>query len=81
LDDILDTVDAAWIADEVSGTTCGPEELPQLTASYELSEALNGRLTVIPYFSDRAVLILEAEWRGDWGIAFITLAALLTSSL
>lgn len=78
VDDILDSVDADWIADAVSGTPCGPEGLPQLTAPYEITDALNGALTLLPYATDQVVLILEAEWRGDWGIAFVTLGMLLS---
>ncbi|MBU2993522.1 hypothetical protein Q4555_13230 [Octadecabacter sp. 1_MG-2023] len=80
VDDLLETVEAEWIADAVSMTPCGPDDLPQLSATYQITEALNGQLTVLPYATDQVVLMLEAEWRGDWGLAFVTIAALLTPS-
>lgn len=76
VDDILDTVAAEWIADAVSATPCGPEQVPQLSAPYSFTDDLNGQLTLLAYATDQVVLILEAEYRGDWGIAFVTLAAL-----
>lgn len=78
VDDLLDTVDAAWIADAVGDTPCGPEELPQITGTFASGEDLSGRVTVIGYFSDRMVVLTQVDLRGDWGIAFVTIAALLT---
>ena len=78
VDDILETVEAEWIADAVSETPCGPRELLQLTASVDMGEQGGGAVTFIPYFEDQIVMISEVEIVGDWGIAFVTEAALLT---
>ena len=78
VDDLLDTVNADWIADAVSATPCGPEDLPQLSAIYAVDEDLSGQLTLVAYATDQVVLLLEAEWRGDWGLAFVTAATLMT---
>ena len=78
VDDILETVEAEWIADAVSETPCGPEDLLQLTAPLDLPPRMAGTVTLIPYFSDRVVIIAEVEMRGDWGLGFVTMAALLT---
>lgn len=80
VDDILETVEAAWIADEVSLTPCGPEELPQLQIILRDGEASSGVMVIVPYFSDKMVAISEVEMRGDWGLAFVTSAALLTAT-
>ncbi|MCF2872726.1 hypothetical protein L0664_16770 [Octadecabacter sp. G9-8] len=78
VDDILDTVEADWIADAVSGTPCGPRDLLQLTATVDMGEQGGGAVTFIPYFDDQIVMISEVEIVGDWGIAFVTEVALLT---
>lgn len=78
VDDILATIDAEWIADDVSLTPCGPETLPQLSAPLELAPDFNGRVTLLPYFTDQVLMIFEYEFRGDWGLAFVTEGALLT---
>ncbi|WP_281982386.1 hypothetical protein [Thalassorhabdomicrobium marinisediminis] len=78
VDDMLDTVEAAWIADAVSDTPCGPEELTQLSAEVRVDDVITGHVTLIPYFTDRVVLIAEVETRGDWGLAFVTHGLLLT---
>jgi len=80
VDDLLATTEAEWIADELSDTLCGPAELPQLIARYEFSEDLSGQVTLIPYFEDRVLAILEAEWVGEWGIAFVTITTLMARS-
>lgn len=70
VDDLLETAEVAWIADEVSLTPCGPEELPQVSAElYELGVGegqsadrdVTGRVTVLPYFSDKMVILVEAQ--------------------
>ena len=78
VDDLLATTEVEWIADDLSDTVCGPESLPQLSAAYEVSEDLNGQLTLIPYFEDRVLAVLETEWTGEWGIAFVTVTTLMT---
>lgn len=78
IDDMLDTVEADWIADDLSETPCGPEGLPQLTHKLDIEGTIAVRVTVIPYFTDAVLLISEAEMTGDWGLAFVTTAALLT---
>lgn len=79
VDDLLETVEAEWIADRVSETPCGPEALPQFSARFGDEEtAWAGRVTLVPYFTDQIVLLAEIEMTGAWGIAFTTYAALLT---
>jgi len=78
VDDILETVEAEWIADDVSLTPCGPEGLLQLTVAIPLAEGETASVILLPYFSDRLVMIGEREMRGDFGLAFVTMAALLT---
>ena len=77
VDDILAAVEAEWIADAVSATPCGPEDLPQLSATFARGAEVSGRITLVPYFTDQVVMIVEAELTGDWGLAFLTQAALL----
>ncbi len=77
VDDILDTVEAPWIADALSMTPCGPEGLQQLNVPVETTPEVNAVVTLIPYFTDGLLLISEAEVTGEWGIAFITSAGLL----
>lgn len=77
VDDILETVEAEWIADAVSTTPCGPDGLLQLSATSNANENETSRVTVVPYFSDKVVVIIESELTGDWGLGFITIAALL----
>ena len=77
VDDLLDTVEAAWIADALSDTPCGPESLPQLRGVVDYAPDLTGQIVLIPYFDDRVLMLAEWENRGDWGLAFLTLAALL----
>jgi hypothetical protein len=78
VDDLLAAVEAEWIADAVGDTSCGPEDLPQVSGVFGTGEDVSGRVTVIPYFSDRMVLLTQTEVRGDWGLAFLTTAVLLT---
>lgn len=87
VDDLLETAEVEWIADEVSLTPCGPDGLPQVSADlFELSvdegpiadRDVVGRVTVLPYFANKMVILVEAELRGDWGIAYLTAATLMT---
>ncbi len=78
VDNFLKTVEAEWIADEVSDTPCGPEGLLQLQALRDDPEGDYNRVTVLPYFDDRLVIITEIETAGEWGLAFITLGGILT---
>lgn len=84
VDDLLDTTETAWIADAVGDTLCGPETLPQMSATFRVApqsgsqDSVSGTLTLIPYFDDRVVLLAQIELRGDWGLGFVTASALLT---
>jgi len=79
IDDLLETTESEWIVDTLSDTPCGPENLPQLSVRYEMITLnLRGQLTLVPYFEDRVLAVLETEWKGDWGIAFITVTSLMT---
>ncbi|PVA06125.1 hypothetical protein [Thalassorhabdomicrobium marinisediminis] len=77
-DDIFDTVEAPWIADAVSETPCGPERLLQLGGMFEVGDSTSGIVAVLPYFSDRIVLIGETKITSERGLIFVTRAALLT---
>jgi len=77
VDNMLDTTDSAWIADSLSDTPCGPESLMQFSGLLVVAGANTGRVTVIPYFTDRVLLIAELEMRGDFGLAFVTATGLL----
>ena len=77
VDDLLDTTETAWMADALSDTPCGPEALPQLSGTVDHGPDLTGTLTLIAYFDDRVLMLSELEYRGDWGLAFVTAAALL----
>ena len=77
VDDILETVEADWIADDLSLTPCGPEGLLQLRSSVQEPNR-ESHLTVLPYFNDQMLVIYEGELTGDWGLSFITFAALMT---
>ena len=78
VDDILETTGSEWIADAVSLTPCGPDGLLQPTADFAFDELVTGQVTVIPYFSDSMLMIVEARLRGDFGVAFITTSTLMT---
>ena len=78
VDDLLDTVEAADLADLLSDTPCGPEALPQFTGRFAVPGQVSGEVTLIAYFDDRVLMLTEAELTGDWGLAFTTTAVLLT---
>ena len=78
IDDFLTTTESDWIADELSDTPCGPEALPQFTGEVDEGPDLTGTATVVAYFDDRALLVLDLETRGDWGYAEVTVTTLLT---
>ena len=78
VDDMLATVEADWIADAVSLTPCGPDDLLQLSTVIDVQDVAQGTLTIIPYFTDQIVMISEVEVTGDWVIAFVTEVGLLT---
>ncbi|MCA0043619.1 hypothetical protein [Celeribacter litoreus] len=78
VDDLLETTGSDWIADAVSLTPCGPEGLPQLSAAFEAGEGLYGQVTLIPYFTDKIVMLIQMDYLGEWGMSEITGTALLT---
>ncbi len=80
VDDILDTIERADIADTLSDTRCGPEALPQLTAEIPVTSGISagGTITIIAYFDDRLLQITELELKSDETILFLTEAAILT---
>ncbi|WP_143093045.1 hypothetical protein [Celeribacter neptunius] len=67
VDDLLATTEAAWIADALSETRCGPEDLPQLRAGFLAGAGLSGDVTLIPYFTDRVLMLFRIDYPGDWG--------------
>ena len=77
VDDLLWTAETEWIADAVSMTPCGPEALPQLSGAFVGGEGLEGRVTLIPYFTDKIVMIFEIDYSGEWGLSEITGTALM----
>lgn len=78
VDDMIETVEADWIADEVSMTPCGPEGLLQLSTPVTIVDEVQSTLTLLPYFTDKIVVISEEEAKGEWGIAYVTKVTLLT---
>jgi hypothetical protein len=80
VDDILETVERADIADTLSDTRCGPEALPQLVAEIPETPGMSagGTLTLIAYFDDRLLRITELELKSAETILFMTEAALMT---
>lgn len=83
VDDLLETTSREVFADLLSDTPCGPETLPQMTGQFvsDLAEgegSVTGAVTLIGYFEDRVLMLVEAELTGDWGLGFVTATALLT---
>ncbi|WP_136441463.1 hypothetical protein [Pacificoceanicola onchidii] len=81
VDDMLDTTGRADLADDLSDTLCGPEQLPQLSVTLNLADAgdfqVIGTVTYIPYFDDRILEIGRLELKSDETILFMTETALL----
>ena len=79
VDDILDTVQRADLADILSDTPCGPETLPQFVATLAVLDGVEvtGTITLIPYFTDRVLEVTELELKASDTILFLTGAALL----
>ena len=84
-----DAVDALFedtrneaLADVLSDTPCGPEDLPQLVARVPETEGINagGTVTLIPYFGDRMLMVTELELSGPEALLFMTGVAYMTPS-
>jgi len=82
VDDLLETTASEVFADVLSGTRCGPESLPQLTGEFAAidptGQSAQGTITLIAYFDDHILMLGEIELVVEWGLAFVTVAALLT---
>ena len=78
VDDLLDTTESAWMADDLSDTPCGPEALPQFSGTIDAGPDLTGTATLIAYFDDRVLMLYDLEARGDWGFAEVTGSSLLS---
>ena len=81
VDDLLETVARADLADILSDTPCGPETLPQWQVVLMEQDAAGisvaVTMTVIGYFSDRLLMLTEAELKSDAAVIFMTEAMLL----
>ncbi|SLN11609.1 hypothetical protein [Pseudooctadecabacter jejudonensis] len=80
VDDILTTVEQDGIADDLSLTPCGPESLIQFIGSASTEDGRSQITTILPYFSDAMLMVQTGEWAGEWGLAFLTGAALMRPS-
>lgn len=80
VDDLLEATESDWIADALSETPCGPETLPQFRAGFKGGAGLSGQITLIPYFTDKALMLFQIDYLGDWGLSEVTGTALLTPS-
>ncbi len=80
IDDLLETTGHAELADRLSDTPCGPEELPQLVARLPAGTApdATGTVTLLAYFDDRLLQITEMVLRSEETVLFLTGTALLT---
>lgn len=79
IDDVLDTTERADIADTLSDTRCGPEALPQVQGSLNITGevSVTGTITLIAYFDDRVLQVTELELQSSDAILFMTETALL----
>lgn len=83
VDDMLDTTENAVLADILSDTPCGPEDLPQFVAEIPATEGMSagGTITLIAYFDDRVLRIMKLELKSEETILFLTETALLRPAL
>ena len=80
VDNVLDTTDREDLADLLSDTHCGPEALPQLQIAlpeFEGGISVYGTITLVPYFDDRVLEILELTLKSDETVLFMTETVLL----
>ena len=70
------------LADLLSDTPCGPENLPQLVARVPDTEGISagGTVTLIPYFEDRMLMVTELELSSPEALLFMTGVAYMTPS-
>ncbi|TRD19045.1 hypothetical protein [Palleronia caenipelagi] len=80
VDEALDAADHAVLADLVSDTPCGPEDLPQFTVTLPETPGMSasGTITLIAYFTDRILHLSDLTLRSDETVLFGTGSALLT---
>ncbi|SFK56182.1 hypothetical protein [Shimia haliotis] len=80
VDDMLDTTERADIADLLSDTLCGPEDLPQLQIDlpeFEGGVTVYGTITLVPYFDDRVLEISELTLKSPETVLFMVETAIL----
>ncbi|MBO9464488.1 hypothetical protein J7443_04530 [Tropicibacter sp. R15_0] len=80
VDDVLDSTDRFDLADILSDTKCGPENLPQLVMDLPETKGMSatGTITYIAYFDDRILELSELTLKSDETVLFLTETALLT---
>ncbi|WP_220750719.1 hypothetical protein [Jannaschia sp. AI_61] len=80
VDALLETTDHEDAADLLSDTPCGPGDLPQFVASVTVSAEIEveARVTVIAYFTDRLLSVVEMTGRSDEAFLYVTMTTLLT---
>ncbi len=80
VDDVLDTTERADLADLLSDTLCGPEDLPQVQVElpeFEGGVTVYGTITLVPYFDDRVLEISELTLKSPETVLFMVETAIL----
>ncbi|MBS1301595.1 hypothetical protein [Loktanella sp. SALINAS62] len=82
VDELLDATDAAILADLLSDTPCGPEDLPQFVISVDWTPnavpSFDGQVALIPYFTDRILRLDQIVVNTGETVMYLTVSALLT---
>lgn len=80
VDEMLEVTRNEELADLLSDTSCGPEDLPQLVAQVPDTDGISagGTVTLIPYFDDRILKIVELELSSAEAVLFMTGVAYMT---
>lgn len=80
VDEMLEVTRNEELADLLSDTPCGPEDLPQLVAHVPDTDGISagGTITLIPYFADRILKIVELELSSAEALLFMTGVAYMT---
>lgn len=80
VDEVLEVTERADLADLLSDTLCGPEELPQLQMTlpeFEGGVTVYGTITLVPYFDDRILEISELTLKSPETVLFMVETAVL----
>ncbi|WP_375263277.1 hypothetical protein [Palleronia sp.] len=80
VDELLEVTRNEELADLLSDTPCGPEDLPQFVAHIPDTDGISagGTVTLIPYFDDRVLKIAELELASAEALLFMTGVAYMT---